>query len=159
MNDVDVVSPTTDPAPVDELLCRTLSISTRRIACCADAIERDPTSLANEVTLNWGESGWVSLLETGHDHDPELHAAWVPLKTEAQLWAASLVDDDVATVVTDDLTHSWFPSGRPRRSSGRSNELAEAMSCVQQEAWDDHLHDRGSDLGWNVGKDYGGLAR
>jgi hypothetical protein len=126
MNDVDVVSPTTDPAPADELLCRTLSISTRRIACCVDTIKRDLTSLANEVGINWGKSGWVSLLEAGHDHDRELHGSWVPRKTEAELWAASLVGDDVATIVTDDLAHSWVPSGR---RAGHGNA---ALSSLRQ---------------------------
>jgi hypothetical protein len=146
MNDVDVVNPTTHPAPADELLCRALSISAGRIAWCADAIERDPTSLANEVRLNWGESGWVSLLETGHDHDRELHAAWVPLKTEAEHWAASLVDDDVALATGD---YGGRPLPAPRRDNPEWPDLA-LQSMIP------HLEELGRELSL---EHYGGLAR
>jgi hypothetical protein len=136
MNDVDDVSRTTDPAPADELLSRALSISTGRIACCADAIERDPTPLANEVRVNWGESDWVSLLETRHDHDRELHAAWVPLNTEAELWAASLVDDDVALATGD-------YSGRPLPAPGRDNPEWPDLALQSMIA---NLEERGREL-------------
>ena len=72
----------------------------------------DLTSLENEVRVRWGESGWVSLLEAGHDQDRELHAAWVPLKIEAELWSASLVDDDLAVA-------TGYFGGQPLPAPGR----------------------------------------
>jgi hypothetical protein len=39
MKDLDTAGPSTGSSPVRELLCRTVSIPIRRIACAADAIE------------------------------------------------------------------------------------------------------------------------
>jgi hypothetical protein len=99
----------------------------------------DLASLENEARIRWGESGWVSLLEAGHDQDRELHAAWVPLRIEAELWSASLVDDDLAR------TTAYF-GGRPLAAPARDNPEWRDLALQSMIA---HLEE----LGWELSLD------
>ena len=72
--------------------------------------------------------------------------------------AAEIRGEPFRTIATDDIRHS-SSEGQDGQALSVGRNFAEGMFCVQREAWDNHWHDRGSDLGWNMGKEYGGLER
>lgn len=79
---------------------------------------------------------WSELLEAGHEHDPELYAAWVPLKVDRELDQSSIYNRDLAQATA-------YLGGRPVPAPGRALAGWEVEATAAMAA---HLEERG----WRV---------
>ena len=77
---------------------------------------------------------WSELLEAGHEHDPELYAAWVPEQVDRELDRASIYNRDLAQATA-------YLGGRPVPAPGRAlpgweAEATAAMATrLEQVGW------------------------
>jgi hypothetical protein len=91
--------------------------------------------LAAAVEGGYRAGGWLQILDAGHEHDPDLYAAWVPEQMRRDLNEASIYNKDLA------YNPGYFDPaqlGAPGRTlpNWQTHALGAMAATLTDEGWD-----------------------